>query len=80
MQSIQYSTRHLLRKKFLDDIPTYSSKNSQEFFQVNFLDILFHWRQIVHEINLGIFLYQEVFPRKFLVQAELIGCKEVLFV
>jgi hypothetical protein len=49
-------------------------------FQVNSLDILFHSRRIVLGINLGkiprIFLYQGVFPKKFLVQTELFAKKK----
>jgi hypothetical protein len=44
-------------------------------FPISF-DILFHWRRIVLGINLGkiprIFLFQGIFPRKFLVQTELL--------
>jgi hypothetical protein len=49
----------------LGNFPTYSCKNSYEFFQVTSSDILFHQTRIVREINLGkilrIFLTKEFF-------------------
>jgi hypothetical protein len=44
--------------------------NCYEFFQVNSSDKLFHWRRIVRGINF--FLYQGVFPWKFLCPNQVI--------
>jgi hypothetical protein len=60
-------------------------KNSEEIFRQEkrhiLRKILFHWRRMILGINLGkiprIFLFQGIFPRKFLVQTELFARSDV---
>jgi hypothetical protein len=56
----------------LGNFPTYSRKNSYEFFHVNFSDILFHWRRIFRWVNLGVSSFLGVFySKKFFLGSSL---------